>query len=219
MNQTTTPQQHTSQQTPKTEVSPAQPTVGRFAEIPQDQWTPEQQEAYRLIIDAEGLEPGAPLPSAPLKIWISNPKLSKALAPLIRYLKPPHNSLSPRERELAVCIITSKWHTPYTIYAHEMFAKYSGMPPEMIDAVISGLPATFANEREQVIYEMATALANSRWISQGLHDRAVQALGHTGITDVTVLMGFYTAVSLTVGFYDVPAPGIETAQTATKKTQ
>ena len=217
MRPTTTPEQHKSQRTPKTEVSQAQPTVGRFAEIPQDQWTPEQQEAYRSLIDAEGLEPGAALPSAPLKLWMSNPKLSKALASLIRYLKPPHNSLSPRERELAVCIITSKWHTPYTIYAHEAFAKYSGMPPEMIDAVISGLPATFANEREQVIYEMATALANSRWISQGLYDRAVKALGHTGITDVTVLMGFYTAVSLTVAFYDVPAPGIEAAQTAIKK--
>ena len=79
------------------------------------------------------------------------------------------------------------------------------MPPKMIDAVISELPATFANEREQVIYEMAAALANSRWISQGLYDRAVKVLGHTGITDVTVLIGFYTAVSLTVGFYDVLA--------------
>jgi 4-carboxymuconolactone decarboxylase len=206
MKQTTTPARHTSQQSGKTEVSPAQPTVGRFAEIAEDQWTPEQQDAYRSLIDAEGLEPGAPLPSAPLKIWMSNPKLSKAVASLIRYLHPPHNSLSPRERELAVCIITSKWHTPYTIYAHETFAKNSGMPPAMIDAVISGLPASFTNEREQVIYEMATALTNSRWISQGLSDRAVKALGHTGITDVTVLMGFYTAVSLTVGFYDVPAP-------------
>src|SRR5713226_7326893 len=206
MKQTTTPQQHESQQTPKTAVSPAQPTVGRFAEIPQDQWTPEQHEAYRLIIDAEGLEPGAPLPSAPVKIWMSNPKLSKAVASLIWYLHPSHFSLSRRERELAVCIIASKWHTPYTIYAHETFAKNYGMPPEIIDAVISGLPASFANEREQVIYEMATALANARWISKGLHDRAVKVIGHTGITDVTVLMGFYTAVSLTVGFYDVPAP-------------
>jgi 4-carboxymuconolactone decarboxylase len=194
------------QQPGKTEVSQAEPTVGRFAEIPYDQFTPEQQEAYRSLIDAEGLEPGAPLPSAPLKIWISNPKLSKAVASLIWYLHPSHNSLSQRERELAVCILTSKWHTPYTIYAHETFAKNSGMPPEMIDAVISGLPASFANEREQVVYEMATALANSRWISKGLYDRAVKVLGHTGITDVTVLMGFYTAVSLTVGFYDVPAP-------------
>ena len=190
----------------KTAVSQAQPTVGRFAEIPSDQYTPEQQEAYRSLIDAEGLKPGAALPSAPLKIWMSNPKVSKALAPLILYLHPGHFSLSSRERELAVCILASKWHTPYTIYAHETFAKNSGMPPEMIDAVISGLPASFANEREQVIYEMASALADSRWISKGLYDRAVKVLGHTGITDVTVLMGFYTAVSLTVGFYDVPAP-------------
>jgi len=207
MKQTTaSPAKDKSQQTGKTEVSQAEPTVGRFAEIPYDQYTPEQQEAYRTLIEAEGLEPGAALPSAPLKIWMSNPKVSKALAPLILYLHPGRFSLSLRERELAVCILASKWHTPYTIYAHETFAKNSGMPPEMIDAVISGLPASFANEREQVIYEMATALANSRWISKGLYDRAVKTLGHAGITDITVLMGFYTAVSLTVGFYDVPAP-------------
>src|SRR6266853_5230397 len=206
MRQTTALPEQEKSQTRKTEESQAQPTVGRFAEIPYDQFTPEQQEACRSLIDAEGLEPGAALPSAPLKIWISNPKLSKAVASLIWYLHPSNNSLSQRERELAVCIIASKWHTPYTIYAHETFAKNYGMPPEMIDAVISGLPASFANEREQVIYEMATALANSRWISKGLHDRAVKLLGHTGITVVTVLMGFYTAVSLTVGFYDVPAP-------------
>src|SRR6266852_8417434 len=58
------------QQTGKTEVSQAQPTVGRFAEIRSDQYTPEQQEAYRSLIDAEGLEPGAALPSTPLKIWV-----------------------------------------------------------------------------------------------------------------------------------------------------
>src|SRR3989442_14247095 len=195
MKQTTAlPVQDKSQQLGKTEASQAQPTVGRFAEIPYDQFTPEQQEACRALIDAEGLEPGAELPSAPLKIWIGNPKLSKAVASLIWHLRHPHNSLSQRERELAVCILTSKWHTPYTIYEHETFAKNYERPPEMIDAVISGLPASFANEREQVIYEMATALANSRWISKGLYDSPAKSLGHTGITDVTVLIACYTPV-------------------------
>src|ERR1700680_4707016 len=85
MKQTTAlPEQNKSQQErPKCQ---AQPAVGRFAEIPYDQFTLEQQEAYRSLIDAEGLEPGAALPSA--KIWISNPKLSKALASLIWHLKP-----------------------------------------------------------------------------------------------------------------------------------
>ena len=38
---------------------------------------------------------------------------------------------------------------------------------------------------------MATCLANSRWVSQGLYDGAVKALGHVGITDVITLMGYY----------------------------
>ena len=58
--------------------------------------------------------------------------------------------------------------------------------------------------------EMATALANSRWVPKGLYDRAVNALGHVGITDAITLMGYYTSVSMTLAFYDVPAgaPGM-----------
>ena len=71
--------------------------------------------------------------------------------------------------------------------------------------MLSGLPTSFEDEREQVIYEMATCLSNSRWVSKGLYDRAVKALGHEGITDAICLMGFYTSVSMTLAFYDVPA--------------
>src|SRR5260370_21166314 len=106
MRQTTAlPEQDKSEQTGKTEASQAQPTVGRFAEIPFDQMTPEQQEASRTLIDAEALEPGASLPSAPLKIWVNNPTLSKAVASLIWHFRPSHHSLSQRERELAAGII------------------------------------------------------------------------------------------------------------------
>ena|SRR5580765_1751988 len=56
----------------------AQPTVGRFAEIPRDQYTPEQQEAYCILIEAEGLEPGAALPSAPLKTTVALGNLSES---------------------------------------------------------------------------------------------------------------------------------------------
>jgi 4-carboxymuconolactone decarboxylase len=52
---------------------------------------------------------------------------------------------------------------------------------------------------------MAVCLTHSRWVAKGLYDRAVEALGHVGITDVITLMGFYTSVSMTLAFYDVPA--------------
>jgi 4-carboxymuconolactone decarboxylase len=67
------------------------------------------------------------------------------------------------------------------------------------------LPASFSDEREPAVYEIAIYLSNARWVSKGLYDRAVKALGHVGITDVICLMGHYTSVSMTLAFYDVPA--------------
>ena len=61
-----------------------------------------------------------------------------------------------------------------------------------------------------MVYEVAHSLANNRIIPRGLYDRAVASLGHVSITDMIVLMGYYTCVSLTMNFYDVPAgtPGL-----------
>ena len=174
------------------------PTFGRYAEIPYDKMTPEQQEGYRSMIEARGRLPG------PAKIWVHNPRLSKVIGPFSAHFRTGY-SLSEREREIAVCIVNSKWHSIYPTNAHERAAKAAGLPSEKVEAILSGLPTSFDDKREQVIYEMAICLTNSRWVSKGLYDRAVEALGHVGVTDVITLMGFYTAVSMTLAFYDVPA--------------
>ncbi len=84
-------------------------------------------------------------------------------------------------------------------------ARAAGLPADKVEALLTGLPTSFEDKREQVVYEMAICLSNSRWVSKGLFDRAVEALGHEGITDVICLMGFYSSVSMTLSFYDVPA--------------
>jgi len=182
------------------------PTFGRYAEIPYDKMTPEQQEGYKSMIEARGRLPG------PAKIWVHNPKLSKVIGPFGAHFRKGY-SLSEREREIAVCIVNSKWHSIYPTNAHERAAKAAGLSNEQVEAILSGLPTSFTDKREQVVYEMAMCLTNARWVSKGLYDRAVEALGHVGITDVTTLMGFYTSVSMTLAFYDVPAgaTGIERA--------
>jgi 4-carboxymuconolactone decarboxylase len=110
MAQTTTRSgQNLPEEVVRTEPSQLPPTFGRYAEIPYDQMTPPQQEAYRSLVEAEGREPGSRLPG-PLKIWVNNPNLSTAMAPLTSHFEPAHHSLTERERELTVCIINSKWH-------------------------------------------------------------------------------------------------------------
>ena len=55
------------------------PTFGRYAEIPYEQMTPEQQEGYRSLIETRGRLPG------PNKIYVENPGLVKVMGPLGAY--------------------------------------------------------------------------------------------------------------------------------------
>ncbi len=181
------------------------PTFGRYTELPVDQMTPEQREGYRFLVDG----PRGRLPG-PYKVWVHNPKLVHAAAPLGQHFTPGASTLTEREREIAVIVMTSRWHSAYPTAAHEKRGKEVGLPAVAVEAMIAGRPATFSDVREQVVYEVAMALAGGRLVPQGLYDRAVKALGHESITDVIVLMGYYTAVSLTMNFYDVAAgtPGL-----------
>ena len=142
---------------------PETPTFGRYAEIPYEQMTPEQQDAYRSLIETRGRLPG------PNKIWVHNPKLAKVMGPLGAHFRTGY-SLSEREREIAVVIINSKWHSIYPTNAHERAGKAAGLPADKVEALLSGLPTSFDDEREQVVYEMAIcipiprpATARYRW--------------------------------------------------------
>src|SRR5213594_5215632 len=130
------------------------PTFGRYAEIPVDRMTPEQSKAYRSMIDG----PRGRLPG-PYKVWVHNPKLMHAAAPLGQHFSPGQSSLTEREREIAVIVITSKWHSAYPAAAHEKRGKEVGLPAPAVEAMMAGLPASFADLREQVVYELATTLA------------------------------------------------------------
>ena len=141
---------------------PETPTFGRYAEIPYDEMTPEQQEGYRFLVEVRGAAGG------PSKIWVYNPKLTKASARLGAHFHPGGYSLSEREREIAVIIINSKWHSAYPTNAHERRGKEVELPAATVEALLSGLPASFADEREEIVYEMAICLSNSRWVPQGL---------------------------------------------------
>ena len=181
------------------------PTFGRYAELPVDRMTPEQREGYRFLVDG----PRGRLPG-PYKVWVHNPRLVHAAAPLGQHFTPGHSSVSEREREIAVLVMTSRWHSAYPTAAHEKRGREVGLETASVEAIVAGLPTSFLDPREQVVYEVAMALAGGRLVPQGLYERAVGLLGHEGVTDVIVLMGYYTAVSLTMNFYAVPAgsPGL-----------
>ena len=100
----------------------------------------------------------------------------------------------------------SSGSSAYPNNAHERRGKEVGLAADAVEAIIAGRPTSFEDAREQCVYECALALASQRIVPQGLYERAVKVLGHESITDMIVLMGYYTCVSLTMNFYAVP-PG------------
>lgn len=74
-----------------------------------------------------------------------------------------------------------------------------------MERLIAGLPVSFDDPREEVVYEAAYALLRPRPVSLGLYRRAKERIGNAGLVDVAVLIGWFTMVCMTLSVFDVPA--------------
>lgn len=179
-------------------------TFGRYAEIPLDQMTAEQRTGYDAIMRDRGMCPG------PYKIWVEDPAVMKLMVPMGVFYR-SGSSLSEAEREIAVVMLVAKWGAPFPISEHEWIAEgtsgYSkaAIPAEKVERLIIGLPVSFEDVRQQTVYEVATALIHSRYVAKGLYDRAVKELGNNGVTELAIIMGYFTMVAFTLMFHDVPS--------------
>jgi 4-carboxymuconolactone decarboxylase len=177
-------------------------TFGRFVETPAAQMSPEMKKAYDFTIQLRGQVPG------PHKIWLANPTLPQTIVPTGAYFQ-TESTLTKAEIEIATNVINGRWLAAYDNYEHEWIAEeLGGLQPEKVERLIAGLPTSFDDPRQQVVYELASTLAQPRVVPTGLFRRAQQLLGDAGIVDVTVLMGWFTAVSLTLMAYDVPSNAV-----------
>lgn len=177
-------------------------TFGRFKETPVDDMSPDTRDAYDFTMRLRGQVPG------PHKIWLANPKLAKTIVPTGAYYQTA-STLSKAEIEIVTSVINGRWLAAYSNYEHEKIAEEAGhLPPETVQALIANLPTTFDDPRQQVVYQLAVTLAQPRVVPLGLYQRAKALIGEAGIVDVTVLMGWFTAVSLTLNAFDVPSDAV-----------
>jgi 4-carboxymuconolactone decarboxylase len=174
-------------------------TFGRFTETPVSQMPADMKDAYDFTMKLRGVVPG------PHKIWLANPALSRTIVPTGAYYQ-TESSLAKGEIEIVTNVINGRWGAAYGNYEHEKIGIEQGhLAPEKVAALIAGLPASFDDPRQQVVYDLASTLAAARVVPLGLFRRAQDLLGDAGIVDVTALMGWFTTVSLTLMAYDVPS--------------
>ena len=119
-------------------------TFGRFVETPISDMSPDMKDAYDFTVKLRGQVPG------PHKIWLSNPTLSKTIAPTGKYYQ-TGSTLTKAEIEIVTNVINGRWLAAYGNYEHEKIGEQAGhLPPEKVEALIAGLPTSFPDPREQV---------------------------------------------------------------------
>ena len=177
-------------------------TFGRYQEVPVGEMPAAMKEAYDFTMKLRGQVPG------PHKIWLSNPALSQTVVPIGAYYQ-KRSSLTKAEIEIATNLVNARWLAAYSNYEHEMIGEeQGGLPADKVEAMIAGLPTRFDDARQQVVYELASALVTPRVVPKGLYRRAKALIGDAGIVDVTMLLGWFTGVSLTLMAFDVPSNAI-----------
>ncbi|WP_428393516.1 carboxymuconolactone decarboxylase family protein [Lichenicoccus sp.] len=157
------------------------------------------KEAYDFTKGLRGVVPG------PHRIWIANPTLSKTIVPIGQYYQ-KQSTLTKAEIEIVTNLINARWLSAYASYEHEIIGEEQGhLDPEKVQRLIAGLPVSFDDAREEIVYQVAYALVQPRPVSRGLYEKAKERIGDAGLVDVAVLIGWFTMVSMTLATFDVPA--------------
>jgi 4-carboxymuconolactone decarboxylase len=170
----------------------------RFEPLSREQMNQEQGNIYDDIAARGGRLGG------PYTALIRIPRFMKLQQEMGDY--PRDNSLSGRERQLAVLRTVRHWNAAYAWAVQERASLGIGLEPDVIDAINAGETPELANRAERAIHQVAGELLAGRGLGDDAYDRAVQALGLERLTDVIATVGFFSLVSCTLNGFDIDPP-------------
>ncbi len=150
---------------------------------------------------------GAPV--GPRMVLLHHEVLAQKWAALADVIK--NANFSERVRELVVLIVARHWKADFEWYAHERLARAAGLPENVIDAIKAGQHPHFEDSTDAAVYAYCTGLQERHAVSDEDYEALRQALGNTGLIELTALIGHYTSVSITLVAHRILLPAGEPA--------
>jgi 4-carboxymuconolactone decarboxylase len=182
--------------------------LGRLPTTPRDALTPEQLRVNDVIQGRRGRSGG--LAGGPFGIWLRDPALTEKAASLYHHLR--HDITAPQRLcELAILVTARAWSAEYEWYAHEKHAVPAGLDAAVVDAIRNRRKPIFSKQDEEIVYEIATELQETRALSDARYGQALAVLGETQLIELVTLIGFYSMLAiLLVGFaVDIPKDAVK----------
>lgn len=114
--------------------------------------------------------------------------------------------LPDRTRELVICAVAAALNSEYEWYAHSRAAVVVGVSEEELAQLQSGSVPTSASDSEAAALELTRELVAESGVNETIRATAQKHFGHSGITEISVLVGYYRTLAGLLAVADVPAP-------------
>lgn len=117
--------------------------------------------------------------------------------------------LPERSREIAILLVSQHTGCAYEWSAHEAAARRAGVTELEMESIRRGaaLSGDTWSEHERVLIESVHSMLIDGDLSDGCYARAVSALGHGDVFELSTLVGYYSLLSLQLRVFRVhPLP-------------
>jgi len=169
----------------------------RLEELEYEKMDPAQKALHDEILSGPRSRIGGPMNG-----WFRNPELGSLLQKVGAYCR-YHTSLEAKLSELAIIVVARAWNQTIEWHAHQPLALKAGLNPEIANSIENRKLPKFDDEREEVVYQVAHEITETRVLSETTYDHALNILGEKTLFELTAIIGYYTSIAIQMNCFDV----------------
>ncbi|MCC6618955.1 MAG: carboxymuconolactone decarboxylase family protein [Chloroflexi bacterium] len=170
--------------------------AGRVGPIDPSRLSVEQREVFDRIRDSRGDVVG------PFTVLLHAPVLADHVQRLGAYLR-YETHLERDLAEAAVLVVARAWSSEFEWAAHEPIAREAGTPDEVVETIRAGTAFERLPDRYRIVCTIARSLACRERIGSEEYEAAVELLGVPALVELTVLVGYYVMLAMTLATHRV----------------
>jgi 4-carboxymuconolactone decarboxylase len=172
----------------------------RLAPIDPEQATGEQRKVIARLGAGRGRIP------TPFNIWLHNPQLAEGMEIIGTHVdKSP--VLSEAESEVAILSTAVFWNASYVIANHRRHALKSGIPEEVVGAILEKRRPVAGAGRLGAVCDAVCDILAGGMVDDARFARYEAELGRAVIAELLVTVGYFTSVSLAMSLHAMQAKG------------
>ena len=161
--------------------------------------------AFDEVVQSRG---GVPR-TGPGSIMINSPEAGRRASHLSEYLR-RESTLPANVQELAMLVTARELDCQYIWNAHAASGKKAGLSPDLVEALRENKPLPHLKHAEEAVIRYGQEFFRTHRVSRGAFQTALEQLGAQGLTELTMLMGYYGMLAFCVNAFDGDLPSERT---------